>query len=118
MNGATRYLPGSHHYQMPEDVPADAMNKTLAFKAPAGSFIAMDGRLWHSSGKNVTKNEQRRMMFAYYSSDFIRQEMNWNACLPTDIQDGLGERARELFGLIPLANTRIAVEMTKLLPEG
>jgi hypothetical protein len=97
MNRATGYLPGSHRYQMPEEVPADAMSKTVAFRAPAGSFIAMDRRLWHTFRKNVTKNEQRRMMFAYYSDDFILQEMNWNVYLPAEIQDGLREGTRAFW---------------------
>ncbi len=115
-NGATHYLPGSHRYQLLEEVPADAMAKTVAFKAFAGSFIAMDGWLRHTSGRNVTKREQRRMLFSYYSSDFIRQEINWNVYLPAEIQDGLGEKARELFGLTPHGSTRIAMEMTTQIP--
>ena len=71
-NGATLYLPGSHHFQTPDEVPADALSKMRPFEAPAGSFIAMDGRLWHTSGSNITADQQRRMMFAYYSADFIR----------------------------------------------
>jgi ectoine hydroxylase-related dioxygenase (phytanoyl-CoA dioxygenase family) len=115
-NGATRYLPGSHRYQSPDEVPADAMDRMLPFEAPAGSFIAMEGRLWHTSGKNVTANEKRRMMFAYYSSDFIRQQANWGASLPAEVQDGMDAKTRELFGLVRGGNTRIGVEMTKLAP--
>ena len=74
-NGATRFLPGSHRFQSLEELPADAIEKTVAFEAPAGSFIVMEGRLWHTSGRNLTADERRRMMFAYYSSDFIRQQM-------------------------------------------
>jgi ectoine hydroxylase-related dioxygenase (phytanoyl-CoA dioxygenase family) len=111
-NGATRYLPGSHRYQSLEELPLDAMDKTVAFQAPAGSFIAMDGRLWHTSGKNVTRDEKRRMMFAYYSSDFIRQQMNWAASLPAPVQAGMDAKTRGLFGLVATGNTRIGVEMT------
>jgi ectoine hydroxylase-related dioxygenase (phytanoyl-CoA dioxygenase family) len=115
-NGATRYLPGSHRYQSPDELPSDAMEKTLPFEAPAGSFIAMEGRLWHTSGKNVTTDEKRRMMFAYYSSDFIRQQMNWGAVLPPEVQAGMDPKTRALFGLMPTGNTRIGVEMTARTP--
>lgn len=36
-NGATRYLPGSHRCQSKDEVPADALERTIAFEAPAGN---------------------------------------------------------------------------------
>jgi ectoine hydroxylase-related dioxygenase (phytanoyl-CoA dioxygenase family) len=83
-----------------------------AFEASAGSFIAMDGRLWHTSGANVTRDEQRRMLFAYYSTDFIRQQMNWENILPPDMKASLDDDARTLLGLGPTANTRIGSLLT------
>ncbi|CAN7544005.1 phytanoyl-CoA dioxygenase family protein [Phenylobacterium sp. LjRoot219] len=113
-NGATRYLPGSHRYRDFDEVPPDAMERTRAFEAPAGSFIAMEGRLWHTSGQNVTANERRRMLFAYYSSDFIRQQANWTASLPAEVQDGMDAETRALFGLGPMGNVRIGGALTRL----
>jgi len=113
-NGATRYLPGSHRYTKRSELPDDAEAKTLPFEAPAGSFVLMEGRLWHTSGKNRTHDEQRRMMFAYYATDFIRPQINWTLCLPPEVQARMDERTRHLFGLQPMANTRIGVEMTRL----
>lgn len=117
-NGATLYLPGSHRYQSFEEVPGDAVDRMRAFEAPAGSVIAMEGRLWHTSGANVTADEQRRMMFAYYTSDFIRQQMNWPFVLPQQVQDGMDARTRAYFGLGPKGNTRIGGELTLLQPVG
>jgi ectoine hydroxylase-related dioxygenase (phytanoyl-CoA dioxygenase family) len=113
-NGATRYLPGSHRYRTFEEVPPDAMDKTRAFEAPAGSFVAMEGRVWHTSGRNVTADARRRMLFAYYSSDFIRQQANWEAALPAEIKDAMDPEARRLFGLGPLGNARIGGGLTRL----
>ncbi len=113
-NGATRYLPGSHRYQSADQVPEDAFQQTLPFEAPAGSFIAMEGRLWHTSGQNSTEDQQRRMMFAYYSADFIRPQMNWSMTLPAEVQASLDDQARQLFGLSPAGNTRIGAELTRL----
>lgn len=113
-NGATRYLPGSHRYRDFDEVPADAMERTLPFEAPAGSFIAMEGRLWHTSGRNVTADERRRMLFAYYSSDFIRQQANWTVSLPAEVQAGMDAEARALFGLGPMGNVRIGGALTRL----
>ena len=113
-NGATRYLPGSHRFRTLEEVPADAMERTLPFEAPAGSFIVMEGRLWHTSGRNVTADEQRRMLFAYYSSDFIRQQANWTVSLPPEVQAGMAAETRALFGLGPAGNVRIGGALTRL----
>lgn len=113
-NGATRYLPGSHRFQSLEELPSDALAKTVPFEAPAGSFIVMEGRLWHTSGCNTTANEQRRMLFAYYSSDFIRTQMNWAFTLPDVVQSGMDDATRALFGLGFMGNTRIGAQMTAM----
>ncbi len=111
---ATPHLRGSHRFRSFEDVPAGAVKYTLPFEAPAGSFIAMEGRLWHTSGKNMTTDQQRRMMFAYYSTDFIRPQMNWALCLPLDVQSAMDERARKLFGITAMGNTRMGAALTRL----
>jgi len=115
-NGATLYLPGSHHFQSPDEVPADALDKMLPFEAAAGSFIAMDGRLWHTSGNNVTADQQRRMMFAYYSADFIRQEINWALALPREVQTAMDDDTRARFALSAMGHVRIAAELTAITP--
>ena len=113
-NGATRYLPGSHRFTTADDVPEDAADKTLPFEAPAGSFIAMEGRLWHTSGSNTTEDEQRRMMFAYYSTDFIRPQVNWALCLPEDVRAAMTPEVQALFGVTPMGNTRMGAALTRL----
>lgn len=112
-NGATRYLPGSHRFRGYADLPEDAMAKTRPFAAPAGSFIVMEGRLWHTSGANVSRDRQRRMLFAYYSCDFIRGQANWNAVLPPDLQAALDDEMHGLFGLGPAGNVRVAGGLTR-----
>ncbi|MFV8817919.1 phytanoyl-CoA dioxygenase family protein [Haliea sp. E17] len=113
-NGATRYLPGSHRFTTLEEVPENALQQTLPFEAPAGSFVAMEGRLWHTSGCNTSVDEQRRMMFAYYSTDFIRPQANWALCLPAEVQSSMDARTKALFGVTPTGNTRIGAAMTRL----
>jgi ectoine hydroxylase-related dioxygenase (phytanoyl-CoA dioxygenase family) len=113
-NGATRYLPGSHRLTGFADIPADAVERTLPFAAPAGSLIAMDGRMWHMSGENRTADENRAMMFAYYTRDFIRQQVNWNAALSPEVQMSFDDETRALFGLGPAGNIRIATPIITL----
>lgn len=115
-NGATLYLPGSHLFQSFDDVPADAEKGMVPFEAPAGSFIAMDGRLWHSSGSNVSADRQRRMCFAYYCCDFVRPQMNWAFSIPSELVDTMDERTKWMFGLNVAGNARLGMEYTRLQP--
>lgn len=115
-NGATLYVPGSHHYRSMDDLPSDIDSRLRAFEAPAGSIIAMEGRLWHTSGANITRDERRRMMFGYYNVDFIRPQVNWEAVLDPALKDGLDADMRALMGLGVSGNTRLGGQLTRLQP--
>ena len=80
---------------------AQATAKRLA---ESGAAIVMDGRLWHTSGRNVTRDSDRALLFAYYSRAFIRPQANWHEVLRREVISGLSERQRQLFGFGPLAN--------------
>ena len=103
-NGATRYLPGSHLIENAEDVPRDMLDDMLSFNAKAGSIIIMDGRLWHTSGENVTENEERAIVFGYYSAAFLRPQVNWNVLLAETTQRNLSRQTRRWLGLNGTAN--------------
>jgi fumagillin biosynthesis dioxygenase len=103
-NGGTLYIPGSHRFRERSDVPPRDAQELRPFEASAGSVIIMDGRLWHTSGVNVTRDEERALLFALYSRNFLRQQMNWEALLSPETKAGLDTQARALFGLGPLSN--------------
>jgi hypothetical protein len=103
-NGATRYLPGSHKFTQLSDMPTDCEGRMKALAAKAGSIIVMDGRLWHSSGANRTQDEDRALLFAYYTRPFIRQQVNWYEVLSPAVIASLDENRRKLFGFGVLAN--------------
>ncbi len=103
-NGATLFLPGSHRFSRRADLPANLVAGMIPFEAPAGSIIAMDGRLWHTSGANVTANEDRALLFGYYSAAFLRPQVNWNATLSAETQAGLSTPMRAWLGLEATAN--------------
>jgi ectoine hydroxylase-related dioxygenase (phytanoyl-CoA dioxygenase family) len=106
-NGATRYLPDSHHITRRADLPGDAADRTVPFEAAAGAIIAMDGRLWHTSGANVTEHDERALLFGYYSADFVRPQANWNTALSADTQATLSLQMRNWLGL-DSGNMRLA----------
>jgi ectoine hydroxylase-related dioxygenase (phytanoyl-CoA dioxygenase family) len=85
--------------------------------APAGSIVAMDGRVWHTSGANVTRDEDRALLFGYYSADFLRPQVNWNALLSQETQRDLDPWMRGRLGLDAIANVRVAAEVLGATPR-
>lgn len=110
-NGATLYLPMSHNIAWAREAPADPRAGMQPFEASAGSVIAMDGRLWHTSGVNVTAGEERALLFGYYSRDFIRPQTNWNAALSVATIASLSPQMRAWLGLGPTANMSLAAPL-------
>lgn len=107
-NGATLFVPGSHKVRRLADLGPDPAARLRPFEARQGAVIAMDGRVWHTSGANVTANEERALLFGYYSRAFLRPQANWNASLSPDVQAGLDPAFRRLLGLDPSANITLA----------
>ena len=107
-NGATLFIPGSHRVSARSELPADPEALLVPITAAAGSIVAMDGRVWHTSGANTTKDEDRALLFGYYSADFIRPQVNWNAALSPEVQADLDPRMRRWLALEATANHRIA----------
>lgn len=114
-NGATLFIPGSHKWTSRRDLPANPDNLLVPFEAPAGSIIVMDGRVWHTSGANVTADEERALLFGYYSASFLRPQMNWNAALSPETIADLTPALRDWLGLEAAANIALA---QPLLNEG
>ncbi|HEY3888702.1 MAG TPA: phytanoyl-CoA dioxygenase family protein [Caulobacteraceae bacterium] len=110
-NGATLYLPMSHKIAWAREAPDDPRAGMQPFKAPAGAVIAMDGRLWHTSGANETEAEERAMLFGYYARDFIRPQTNWNAALSAATIASLSPRMHGWLGLGPTANIGLAAPL-------
>lgn len=113
-NGATLFVPGSQHWTTRADVPADADKRLRPFEAKAGSIVAMEGRIWHTSGANITQDEDRALLFGYYAAPFLRSQVNWNACLSAETQAGLGSDMRQWLGLELAANTGLTADLRYL----
>lgn len=103
-NGATRYLPGSHRIEHATEVPKDMLDHMRPFEAKAGSVIVMDGRLWHTSGENITEDAERALLFGYYSAAFLRPQVNWSVLIAAETQRNLSLQMHHWLGLGPNAN--------------
>ncbi|MFT3801125.1 MAG: phytanoyl-CoA dioxygenase family protein [Burkholderiaceae bacterium] len=106
-NGATLFIPGSHEVTRLAELGDEPLARLRPFEAKAGSVIAMDGRIWHTSGANITADQDRALLFGYYSRSFLRGQVNWNASLSADVQAGLSPALRVLLGLAPSANVSV-----------
>jgi ectoine hydroxylase-related dioxygenase (phytanoyl-CoA dioxygenase family) len=98
-NGATRYLPGSHRFTSFADVPADPKQGMVSFEASAGSVVLLHGRTWHTSGENHSTDRERALLFAFYTSGFLRPQTNWWRSIPESRQRALGPELRQLLAL-------------------
>lgn len=81
-NGATYVVPASHKQ---ERFPSDAAvaSSQIQICAPAGSFIVLDGMLYHSGGVNRT-DRPRRAVNHVYSVPIIRPQIDLPAILGPD----------------------------------
>jgi hypothetical protein len=110
-NGGTLYLPGSHRYQTKGEVPADAMDRMVAFEATAGSLVAMDGRMWHTSGANITEDEDRLIAFGFYSRSFLRPQWDPYSIFSAKTLAGLDHEMRVLLGLEGVGNLALSSQI-------
>lgn len=110
-NGSTLFIPGSHKATRLSELGADPAARLQPFEAKAGSIIAMDGRVWHTSGRNVTADADRALLFGYYSRAFLRPQANWALTLSPETQAGLDDGFRRLLGLTRTANIALATKM-------
>ncbi|KAF2472786.1 uncharacterized protein BDR25DRAFT_312688 [Lindgomyces ingoldianus] len=104
-NGATLYIPNSHKWTTRHDIPSDAESLLIPFQAKAGSIVCMEGRIWHTSGKNITKDQDRALLFGAYNAPFLRGQVNWAAGLSEKTKQGLSTQMRDWLGVDARANT-------------
>ncbi len=98
-NGATLHVPGSHRWTGAAEVPDDLAEQLVPFTAPAGSIVAMEGRVWHTSGCNVTADEQRGLLFGFYCQPFVRPQWNHSVGLSPAVQAAMSPVMRTRLGL-------------------
>jgi ectoine hydroxylase-related dioxygenase (phytanoyl-CoA dioxygenase family) len=94
-NGATRFIPGSHHWE-PDRRPTASDPIETAVMSP-GSVMFYLGSLWHGGGANQT-GAPRLGVILEYCSGWLRQQENHCLAVPRDTVRELPERLQELLG--------------------
>ena len=113
-NGATIVVPGSHLCGREPDQELDADADWMPAVAPAGSFIVLDGRVWHSTGENRTDRPRIGLTTNFCAWQFRQQEnlamgvsAEVLAAAPPELLDLIGFRPDFGYGGIE-ARERIA----------
>ena len=84
-NGATRVISGSHKQEaFPSDSAVEVLETQVV--APAGSFIVLDGMVFHSGSINRTA-VARRAVNHVYTLPFIKQQIELPALLGEKYRD-------------------------------
>lgn len=97
-NGATFVVPGSHRRHRDELTPETFAAGRVTATGKAGSVIVMDGRVWHSIGKNRTSDVWRHGVLMFYSAPYLRVKENWAFLTPPEIVRDASPLLRELMG--------------------
>ncbi|GIZ44765.1 hypothetical protein CKM354_000795500 [Cercospora kikuchii] len=116
-NGATLYIPGSNKWQTRDEIPKDAKERLKPFEAKAGSIVVMDGTVWHTSGANITQDQDRALLFGYYTKPHLRQQVNWTRKLSPEVKASLSPEMEEWLGLGVTANLGEAIMHLKYLDD-
>jgi ectoine hydroxylase-related dioxygenase (phytanoyl-CoA dioxygenase family) len=97
-NGATRIVPGSHKLGYGPGTDGKVPPDGEPVCGPAGTAMVFDGRLWHQTGANVTEDERRFGILAYYCRPFLRSQENWFVSLKPDVLEAAPPRLRQMLG--------------------
>jgi ectoine hydroxylase-related dioxygenase (phytanoyl-CoA dioxygenase family) len=95
-NGATYYLPGSHHsVEKPDD--ERFYQKAVRVTRSAGDAAFFHPRVWHAGGPNLT-NEPRRGCTVFACRSWMKQRFDYPRMVTPDILAQLGETGRRFLG--------------------
>lgn len=95
-NGATHVLPGSQQFGRQPDMERDTFDDWVPGLAPAGTAMIFEGRVWHSTGSNVSASS-RIGALTYFCAPQFRQQEN---LVSGTKQEVLDNASQELLGLL------------------
>jgi ectoine hydroxylase-related dioxygenase (phytanoyl-CoA dioxygenase family) len=93
-NGATRIVPGSHHWTT--ELPGPE-TETVTIELPAGTALVYRGSVWHGGGSNRS-DDDRLGVVLHYAAGWLRPVENHVLVVPPSAAAELPERLQELLG--------------------
>jgi ectoine hydroxylase-related dioxygenase (phytanoyl-CoA dioxygenase family) len=94
-NGATRLVPGSHHWPRTRKPEAHEIADAVM---PAGSAVIYLGSTIHGAGANSTGDEWRPGLHISYTLGWLRTEENNYLAVPPEVARTLPRQAQEVLG--------------------
>jgi len=114
-NGATRMIPGSHHWcTRPQDVLDDPFAPhagEVLLTGPAGSIAIMNAHMWHGGTANRT-SKPRLALHAFYCRRDKPQQQYQKALLKPDVLAQLSPEVRRLLALDDPLNDALSANVT------
>lgn len=111
-NGATLVAPRSHLMNRCHR-PDEILPEFVPVEAKAGSMIVMDGRVWHTAGRNLS-GRPRAGIFNWYTLPIYLPQENWFLSLNPAIRQFGSEKLQTLLGF----RAGILGRVNGLSPEG
>ena len=96
-NGGTRIVPGSHLFGRHPDKDLDKDIEVISAEGPPGCAIITDGRVWHGTGANITKDNRLALLITFCGPQFRPQE-NFTLGIKKDVFSNLNDYQKELLG--------------------
>ena len=90
-NGATLVVPGSHLSGRQPDHDLDSNANWVPATGPAGTVLALEGRLWHSTGVNTTNRYRTGLTINFCAPQFRQQENFLLGTLPAVVEEASPE---------------------------
>ena len=118
-NGGTRLAPGSHLSGRTPDGSVPHRTPTVAGEGRAGSVLVFDGRTWHGTGRNLTRDPRIALLLTFCGPQFRSQE-NFFVGLDPKVYAAASDQFRELLGFktwMGYGRTEIATAAGSVTPQ-
>lgn len=96
-NGATRMVPGSHHWDE-IDMSGATRYESVPAEAPRGSVLIYTDLILHGTGANVSADQERAAVIVGYCPPWCRPMINFPLVLDPEVMKDASVTLRQLLG--------------------
>jgi ectoine hydroxylase-related dioxygenase (phytanoyl-CoA dioxygenase family) len=109
-NGATRMVPGSHHWKRLPENPTARHADEILLTGKAGTVVVMNAHMWHGGTANHT-DRPRSAMHGFYARWDKPQQQYQKRLLRPEVQQSLDPRLRKLLALDDTLNDELSANV-------